>query len=153
MVTKGQATVVKHTGSHYMLSCLPQWNIFPAVLRGKIRLKGSAATNPVAVGDIVDFEAEIPEGDSDGMRSVIPAGGISIENPAVITAVHPRRNYVSGYMVFVRFGGFTRAFPVDKAKMLGIRMMERECAMRPRPRPFDGKEDTTNYDVFRKVPV
>lgn len=94
MVTKGQATVVKHTGSHYMLSCLPQWNIFPAVLRGKIRLKGSAATNPVAVGDIVDFEAEIPEGDSDGMRSVIPAGGISIENPAVITAVHPRRNYI-----------------------------------------------------------
>lgn len=60
--------------------------------------------------------------------------------------------YVSGYMVFVRFGGFTRAFPVDKAKMLGIRMMERECAMRPRPRPFDGKEDTTNYDIFRKVP-
>ena len=94
MVTKGQATVVKHTGSHYMLSCLPQWNIFPAVLRGKIRLKGSAATNPVAVGDIVDFEAEIPEGDSDGMRSVIPAGDISIENPAVITAVRPRRNYI-----------------------------------------------------------
>lgn len=85
---------MKHTGSHYMLSCLPQWNIFPAVLRGKIRLKGSAATNPVAVGDIVDFEAEIPEGDSDGMRSVIPAGDISIENPAVITAVHPRRNYI-----------------------------------------------------------
>ena len=61
--------------------------------------------------------------------------------------------YVSGYMVFVRFGGYTRAFPEDKAKMLGIRMMERECAMRPRPRPFDGKEDTTNYDVFRKGPV
>ena len=55
---KGQATVVKHTGSHYMLSILPQWELFPAVLRGKIRLKGSSATNPVAVGDIVNFEAE-----------------------------------------------------------------------------------------------
>lgn len=57
--------------------------------------------------------------------------------------------YVSGHMVFVRFGGHMRAFPEDKAKMLGIRMMERECAMRPRPRPFDGKEDTTNYDIWK----
>jgi len=73
MIIKGQATVVKHTGSHYMLAVLPQWDMFPAVLRGKIRLKGSSATNPVAVGDIVDFEA----GD-----------------PATITAVHPRRNYI-----------------------------------------------------------
>ena len=31
---------------------------FPAVLRGMIRLKGSTATNPVAVGDVVNFEAE-----------------------------------------------------------------------------------------------
>ena len=57
--------------------------------------------------------------------------------------------YVSGHMVFVRVGGHMRAFPEDKAKMLGIRMMERECAMRPRPRPFDGKEDTTNYDIWK----
>lgn len=57
--------------------------------------------------------------------------------------------YVSGHMVFVRFGGHMKAFPEDKAKMLGIRMMERECAMRPRPRPFDGKEDTTNYDIWK----
>ena len=69
-----------------MLSVLPQWDLFPAVLRGKIRLKGSTATNPVAVGDIVDFEAEVPEG--------IEAEVITLETPAVITAVHPRRNYI-----------------------------------------------------------
>ena len=61
MTIKGEATVVKHTGSHYMLAQLPQWNLFPAVLRGKIRLKGSTATNPVAVGDRVTFEADIPD--------------------------------------------------------------------------------------------
>ena len=61
MIMKGQATVVKHTGSHYLLSQLPEWNLFPAVLRGKIRLKGSTATNPVAVGDLVSFVAEVPE--------------------------------------------------------------------------------------------
>lgn len=84
---KGEATVVKHTGSHYLLSCLPEWNLFPAVLRGKIRLKGSSATNPVAVGDVVSFEADIPE-------EALVGESVSIENPAVITAVHPRRNYI-----------------------------------------------------------
>lgn len=85
MTIKGEATVVKHTGSHYMLAQLPDWNLFPAVLRGKIRLKGSTATNPVAVGDKVTFEAEVPEGSIEQ---------ITIENPAAITAVHPRKNYI-----------------------------------------------------------
>ena len=79
MTVKGEATVVKHTGSHYLLAQLPEWDLFPAVLRGKIRLKGSTATNPVAVGDKVAFEAD---------------GLISEENPAAITAVHPRKNYI-----------------------------------------------------------
>lgn len=87
MIIKGQATVVKHTGSHYLLSRLPQWELFPAVLRGKIRLKGSNATNPVAVGDVVDFEAEVAE---EGMTPET----LTLENPAAITAVHPRHNYI-----------------------------------------------------------
>jgi len=90
MTIKGQATVVKHTGSHYLLSRLPQWNLFPAVLRGKIRLKGSTATNPVAVGDIVNFEAEVPDGTVDNEL----AGYVTLENAAVITSVEPRRNYL-----------------------------------------------------------
>lgn len=89
MTIQGEATVVKHTGSHYLLSRLPQWDLFPAVLRGKIRLKGSSATNPVAVGDIVTFEAEVAD-DTGGTM----ASQISLENPAAITSVHPRRNYV-----------------------------------------------------------
>ena len=65
------ATVVKHTGSHYLLSELPLWEPFEAVIRGRLRLSGSKATNPVAVGDLVEYS-------SDG----------------VITRVLPRRNYV-----------------------------------------------------------
>lgn len=80
MTIRGEATVVKHTGSHYLLSCLPAWNLFPAVLRGKIRLRGSTSTNPVAVGDRVTYEAQDEN--------------ISLESPAVITAVHPRTNYL-----------------------------------------------------------
>lgn len=76
---KREATVVKNTGSHYLLTQLPGWDLFPAVLRGKIRLKSVSATNPVAVGDVVEYEcgAEITE-----------------ENPALIVSVKPRRNYV-----------------------------------------------------------
>lgn len=87
MIIKGEATVVKHTGSHYLLSRLPEWELFPAVLRGKIRLKGSSATNPVAVGDVVDYEAELSEGTD-------VAAGVTLENPAAITAVKPRKNYI-----------------------------------------------------------
>ncbi len=76
---KGTATVVKNSGSHYLLSELPSWELFPAVLRGKLRLQGSRATNPVAVGDVVDYEAD---------------GEITEENPATITEIHDRRNAV-----------------------------------------------------------
>ena len=89
VMMKGEATVVKHTGSHYLLSRLPEWDLFPAVLRGKIRLKGSSATNPVAVGDVVAYEAEVS--DNEGMPM---SGMVTLENPAVITSVTPRKNYI-----------------------------------------------------------
>jgi ribosome biogenesis GTPase len=75
----GEATVVKNAGSHFVLSELPVWQLFPAVLRGKIRLRGSAVTNPVAVGDRVRYELE---------------GEPGPENPATITEIIPRKNYV-----------------------------------------------------------
>ena len=63
-------TVVKHTGSRYLVSPIPVWTPTSCVLRGKIRLKGSSTTNPIAVGDKVEV-----------------TGG-------VITAVHERKNYI-----------------------------------------------------------
>ena len=101
MIIYGHATVVKHTGSHYLLAQLPQWDLFPAVLRGKIRLKGSTATNPVAVGDHVTFSVDVPE------EAFVQEGGVLtddarrvsmeyliLENPAAITSVQPRKNYI-----------------------------------------------------------
>lgn len=84
---------MKHTGSHYLLSRLPEWDLFPAVLRGKIRLKGSSATNPVAVGDVVVFETEGAEG-TEALQNVPMSELVTAENPAVITSVNPRRNYI-----------------------------------------------------------
>lgn len=79
MISNDVATVVKHTGSHYLLSVLPRWELFPAVLRGKIRLSGNSVTNPIAVGDRVKFEVSSEP---------------SAENPAVITEILPRSNYL-----------------------------------------------------------
>ncbi len=75
----GTATVVKNAGSHYLLSELPEWRLFPAVLRGKVRLSHSSATNPVAVGDKVRYEID---------------GAASETSPAVITEIFPRENYL-----------------------------------------------------------
>lgn len=73
------ATVTGSAGSRYRLSRLPEWDPFPAVLRGRVRLRGSGGTNPVAVGDRVRYEA----GDV-----------IDEEHPAVIVEILPRDNYV-----------------------------------------------------------
>ena len=76
---EGIATVVKNAGSHYLLSPLPDWELFPAVLRGKVRLARSGATNPVAVGDRVRYSLEGPATEL---------------HPAVIKEVLPRDNYL-----------------------------------------------------------
>lgn len=79
----GEATVVKNAGSHYLLSCLPDWTPFPAVLKGKIRLRNNESTNPVAVGDHVRFESATDR-----------LSDISLKNPAQISGVLDRKNYL-----------------------------------------------------------
>ena len=76
---EGVATVVKNAGSHFLLSPLPAWELFPAVLRGKVRLERSGATNPVAVGDRVRYELD---------------GAATEEHPALIKEVLARDNYI-----------------------------------------------------------
>lgn len=74
-----EATVVKNAGSHFLLSRLPEWKLFPAVLRGRVRLEHGSSTNPVAVGDRV--RCSVGE-------------QLDETHPAVITEVLPRRNYL-----------------------------------------------------------
>ncbi|MBR5724426.1 MAG: ribosome small subunit-dependent GTPase A [Bacteroidales bacterium] len=76
---EGVATVIKNAGSHYLLSALPAWEPFPAVLRGRVRLERSGSTNPVAVGDRVRYALE---------------GTATEEHPAVIKEILPRDNYL-----------------------------------------------------------
>lgn len=67
--------VIKSTGSWFLVKT-EDGKTTDCRIRGKFRLKDLKSTNPVAVGDLVDFE--IPENDTIG----------------VITKIHERKNYI-----------------------------------------------------------
>jgi ribosome biogenesis GTPase len=70
-----EGLVTKSTGSWYQVKTADdQW--FDCRIKGKFRIKGITTTNPIAVGDQVDFELE-PE-----------------QRTGVITNLHPRKNYL-----------------------------------------------------------
>ncbi|MDF1573790.1 MAG: ribosome small subunit-dependent GTPase A [Bacteroidales bacterium] len=72
---KGEGTVIKSTGSQYLVK-IGDKRIIPCSIRGKFRIKGIRATNPVTVGDHVRFEW-LEDGE----------GGI-------ITSIQERSNYI-----------------------------------------------------------
>lgn len=69
-----KGVVIKSTGSWYTVEA-ESGEIFNCRIKGKFRIKGIKATNPVAVGDIVEFL----EGVDDG---------------SVITKIYERKNYI-----------------------------------------------------------
>ena len=68
-----EGTVVKSTGSWYKVET-DQKELLDARLKGKIRLKGLKSTNPVAVGDRVEFKEE--------------------QGEYLIQSILPRKNYI-----------------------------------------------------------
>ena len=69
--------VYKSTGSWYVVKTA-EGEVWNARLKGIFKLDGITSTNPVAVGDEVDWEAE-----NEG------------EKTAIITSIHDRRNYIN----------------------------------------------------------
>lgn len=69
--------VYKSTGSWYTVKT-EQGDFVECRMKGKFRIKGIKSTNPIAVGDVVDFE---PEQTADQMTGVI-------------THIHERKNYI-----------------------------------------------------------
>ena len=70
-------TVYKSTGSWYTVKTASgEW--FECRIKGKFRIQGIKSTNPVAVGDLVDFELDT--------KSDVETG--------VITKIHDRENYI-----------------------------------------------------------
>ncbi len=69
--------VYKSTGSWYVVKTKAN-TFFECRIKGKFRIKGIKSTNPVAVGDVVDFELETQNNTQTG----------------IITKIHPRKNYL-----------------------------------------------------------
>lgn len=70
-----QGLVIKSTGSWYSVLA-ENGQMYDCRIQGKFRIKGLKTTNPIAVGDTLDFELE-PDQDT-----------------GVITNLHDRRNYI-----------------------------------------------------------
>ena len=71
-----KGTVIKSTGSWYLVRG-EGGELYKSRLRGKLKLQGVKLSNPVAVGDRVDFEIEDGE-----------------EGTAVISHIEPRHNHI-----------------------------------------------------------
>ncbi|WP_040248186.1 ribosome small subunit-dependent GTPase A [Psychroserpens mesophilus] len=69
--------VYKSTGSWYTVKT-NLGAVYQCRIKGKFRLKGIKSTNPIAVGDVVDFELETKNDTTTG----------------VINSIHDRKNYI-----------------------------------------------------------
>jgi len=74
-----EGLVVKSTGSRYTVKSDDVF--YECRIKGKLRIKGIRTTNPLTVGDIVDFE----------IQDEISEAGLPM---GVITSLHPRKNYI-----------------------------------------------------------
>ncbi len=70
-----KGVVTKSTGSWYWVRT-QEHRVFECRIRGKFRTRGIKSTNPVTVGDHVDFEIDETEG------------------TGIITRIHDRKNYI-----------------------------------------------------------
>ncbi|WP_299226964.1 ribosome small subunit-dependent GTPase A [uncultured Psychroserpens sp.] len=70
-------TVYKSTGSWYTVKT-NLGAVYQCRIKGKFRLKGIKSTNPIAVGDVVDFELETHNDETTG----------------IINSIHDRKNYI-----------------------------------------------------------
>ena len=71
-----QATVYRSTGSWYILKN-SQGEMLNARLKGKLKIEGITSTNPIAVGDIVEIDEDVVEGN------------------LVISKIYDRKNYIN----------------------------------------------------------
>lgn len=69
--------VYKSTGSYYTVKT-DEGQVYECRIKGKFRIKGIKSTNPISVGDIVDFELD----------------NSTDEEIGIINTIHDRKNYI-----------------------------------------------------------
>lgn len=94
-----KARVIKSTGSWYTV-LTNEMNIVECRMKGNIRLKENRSTNPIAVGDLVEFEDE------------------GQHNQGVITAIEDRKNYIIRKSINLSKKSHVLAANVDEAYIM-----------------------------------
>ncbi len=94
-----QGLVIKSTGSWYQVKG-PDHQVLDCKIRGKFRLKGITTTNPLAVGDHVDYDIDPKTGQG------------------VITHIHERRNYIIRKSINLSKQAHILAANVDEAFLI-----------------------------------
>lgn len=92
--------VMRSTGSRYLVRG-DDGSLHECVAKGKLRIKGWKSTNPVAVGDRVDYEPQV-----------------SADLPGAITELHDRRNYLVRRSVNLSHHRHVIAANVDQALLM-----------------------------------
>lgn len=101
-----QATVIKSTGSWYSV-LTREGEKMECRIKGKFRMEGIKNTNPIAVGDQVDIEADPGEA------------------TASIVRIHPRRNYIIRRSINLSRQTHILAANIDKAFLVVTLAMPR----------------------------
>lgn len=95
-----QGVIFRSTGSWYEIRGEDS-EMIRSRLRGKFKLKGFKVTNPVAVGDLVEYEIENEQ-----------------ENTGIITNILPRENYIIRKSVHKTAHGHIIAANLDQAVLI-----------------------------------
>lgn len=93
--------VYKSTGSNYWVKA-ESGVLFECRIKGKFRIQGIKSTNPIAVGDVVDFDIEISSGKEIG----------------IIKHIHGRKNYLARRSVNLSKQLHILAANIDQAFLL-----------------------------------
>ncbi len=99
-MTSLTATIYKSTGSWYNITD-EQGKTWKARIKGLFKNEDISSTNPIAVGDKVDFEIENEEG-----------------NTATITHIHDRKNYVARQSPHTRHRHHIVASNLDQSMLI-----------------------------------
>lgn len=95
-----EGIIRRSTGSWYEVKT-PAGETIPCRLKGKFKIKGLKVTNPIAVGDIVEFELENSE-----------------EKTGIIHSIKPRKNYIIRQSVHKTAHGHLIATNLDQAILI-----------------------------------
>lgn len=93
--------IIRSTGSWYDIKDESSSTLYKGRLRGKFKNKGLKTTNPIAVGDYVDFDVEDNEDQS-----------------VVIHKIHPRKNYIIRQSIHKHAHGQLLASNIDQCILM-----------------------------------